>query len=345
MSYATEKKEMVIWAHRLNQKGLVAARGGNMSYRVRNNKILITAHDCYLGYLREEDILLADLSNPGVNNTAEFSSERLLHLSIYRNPKFEDIRVVLHAHPPYTTAFFNYFDKLDIFSFETKFYLGDIAVVAQDTPTVAEPGPVIRELENGNIVVLKKHGVVAIGGNFKETFSLIELLEEQAKVNLMLKNKSEMRSPKSETNSNNKNHNGQSDIGGVEKQSVKKYEMLSAEHIRKLTQVINNDTQVQGLGRKYNLTCTLAVKNQDSNQAVCFYYEQGRITKTDNSETAEFVIIGKEDVLKKVFNKEIDPFVAATQGKVKTRGDFAKMGRWYPVLVKTFELWEQAPVI
>jgi len=36
--------------------------------------------------------------------------------------------------------------------------------------------------------------------------------------------------------------------------------------------------------------------------------------------------------------------VASTQGKIKTEGDFTKMSKWYPVLVRTFQLWEEAPV-
>jgi len=76
---------------------------------------------------------------------------------------------------------------LDIFSFETKFYLGDITVIEQATPTVTEIEPVLKELENSNIVVLGRHGVVSVGEDFKEAFSLIELLEEQARVNLFIK--------------------------------------------------------------------------------------------------------------------------------------------------------------
>ena len=84
--------------------------------------------------------------------------------------------------------------------------------------------------------------------------------------------------------------------------------------------------------------------NQETNEAMRFCYEQGKITKVDDSEDAEFVIIGSPDILRKVFNRELDPFVATTQGKVKTKGDFAKMSKWYPVTVRTFKLWEQAPV-
>ncbi|MCM8792765.1 MAG: SCP2 sterol-binding domain-containing protein, partial [Candidatus Omnitrophica bacterium] len=120
--------------------------------------------------------------------------------------------------------------------------------------------------------------------------------------------------------------------------------LLSEEHIQKLIDLVNNDREAQELGKVYDLTCTLAVKNQDLNKAVCFYYEKGKIIKTDDNEYAEFVIIGREEILKKIFNRQLDPFVASTQGKVKTRGDFTKMSKWYPVLVRTFKLWEEAPV-
>jgi L-fuculose-phosphate aldolase len=97
------------------------------------------------------------------------------------------VRAVLHAHPPWTVAFFHYFDRLDIFSFEARHYLGSIKVIPQDSPTVSDTKPVSAALEHANIVVLKDHGVVSVGKDFRGPFGLIELLEEQAKVNLMMK--------------------------------------------------------------------------------------------------------------------------------------------------------------
>jgi L-fuculose-phosphate aldolase len=294
----------------------------------------VTAHDCYLGFLKEEDILLINLAGKVLQGEGELTSEQKLHLGIYN--KFDDINVVLHTHSPYTTAFFHYFDSLDIFSFETRFYLGKVNVLTQITPTVTDIAPVLKGLSNNNIVVLKNHGVVAIGRNFKETFSLIELLEEQAKVNLLVKT---IGLPKAEFSVEKVDS-----VGGQQPKILKRYKMLSKEHAQKLTDLVNNDSEVQDLGKRYDLTCTLAVKNQDTGQAMRFCYKQGRVVEVDDSDDAEFVIIGKSEILKKVFNREIDPFVATTQGKVKTKGDFAKMSKWYPVMVRTFKLWEQAPV-
>ena len=333
MQASDKKKEILYWAKLLNQRGFTSAKNGNVSMRIDEDKVLITAHGAYLGHLEEEEILLVDMEGNTLEGDRGITTEKNLHLSVYK--KFKDARVVLHAHPVHTTAFFHYFQKLDIFSFEAKIYLGEIKPIAQVTPAVTDVVPVLEALENSNIVVLNNHGVVSVGADFKEAFSLIELLDEQARVNFMVKGAQAQKT--TSLSSQEKDEDKEST-------AKKKYKLMSREHMERLTEVVNSDKEAQDLGKQYNLTCTLAIKNQDTGQVVCFDYQQGKIAKVDNNENAEFVIIGKEPILKKVFNREIEPFVASTQGKVKTRGDFAKMSKWYPVLVRTFKLWEQAPV-
>ncbi|MBN2482920.1 MAG: class II aldolase/adducin family protein [Candidatus Omnitrophica bacterium] len=333
MKCEREKKEIIYWANILYQKGLITARSGNLSCRIGPNHILITRHDCYLGHLTYDDIVSVDIDgNLIAGNESAPSSEKDLHLAVYRS--LPDIQTVVHSHSPCTTAFFHYFDTLDIFSFEAKFYLGNVRVIPQNTPTVTDIQPVVAALEANNITVLRYHGVVAIGKEFKEAVSLLELIEEQTKVNLITK---------SQAVSAGLHVQETQPILHAQRVS-KTYKMLSAAHRGRLTELVNNDEQAQALGKQYGLTCTLAVKNQDTDEVMRFCYEQGRIVRDDDCDDAEFVIIGKPEVLKKVFNKEIDPFVASTQGKVKTKGDFAKMSRWYPVMVRTFKLWEEAPV-
>ncbi|MCM8756837.1 MAG: class II aldolase/adducin family protein [Candidatus Omnitrophica bacterium] len=326
MSYSKEKKELLYWAHLLGEKNFTTGSSGNISYRIDDDRILITCHGSYLRFLEDRDILVVDKKGKLLEGESEITMERLLHLSIHS--ALPQIKAVIHAHPIYTIAFFHYFARMEIFSFEAKLYLGDIKPIPQDTPNVTDVEPVLKALENTNIVVLKNHGVVSVGEDFKKAFSLIELLEEQAKINILMRKISEK-----EINEEDRS-----------KENSYKYKLLSKEHISKLIDLVNNDNEAQQLGRKYNLTCTLAVKNQDTNCAVRFYYSLGKIINVDDSDDAEFVIIGKEEVLKKIFNRQIDPFVASTQGKVKTKGDFSKMSQWYPVLVRTFKLWEKAPV-
>jgi len=322
------KEEIIYWSRKMNERGFVTVRSGNASARAGEDKVLITGHDTYLGELAEEDILLADLGGRVLEGKGEITSEKDLHLSIYR--KFPEVKVVLHSHSPLTTAFFYYFSSLDMISFESEFYLGKVPVIEQNTPTVTDVKPVLSALETSKIAVLKRHGVVSAGEDFKEAFSLIELLEEQCGVGFYTKNLSSSDKSKEEAKPKEKN--------------TRTFKLLSSKHINALVEIVNSDEEAQSLGKKYRLTTTLAVKNQDTQEAVCFYYKDGKIEKAENTDDAEYVIIGKTDILRRVFNREIDPFVALTQGKVKTKGDFAKMSKWYPVMVRTFKLWEQAPV-
>jgi len=330
MNYIQEKQQIIYWAKLLNDKGLVTARSGNISIRTGENAA-ITAHNTYLGHLKEEDIVVVDMKGNLVCGDVAPSSERAMHLDIMK--KFKDINVVIHSHSPYSTAFFHYFDKLEIFSFEAKFYLGTVPVVAQRTPTVTDTVPVLKALEGCNIVVLGNHGVVAMGKDFKEAFSLLELLEEQAKVSFTAKAMRLVPHKPLEVENEHK-------TGG----SRPRYRLLSAEHINAMVELVNNDVEVRTMGEQMGLTCTLAVHNEDNDEIVCFYYEQGKIGSYDTNRNAEFIINGSADILKRVFNRDIDPFVASTQGKVKMKGDFARLSRWYPVMVKTFALWGKVEV-
>ncbi|MDD5080900.1 MAG: class II aldolase/adducin family protein [Candidatus Omnitrophica bacterium] len=326
--FVVEKEQIVYWSGLLNTKNLVTAKSGNVSCRVADDKVLITAHDSYLGRLEYDEIVEVDFFGKLLYGETEPSSEKELHCGIYK--KFGEHKIIIHAHAPFTTAFFHYFSELDVFSFEAEFYLGKVPVVEQATPTVTDLKPVLDALEDSNIVVLKNHGVVACGKTFKDAFGLIELLEEQCKVNIAIR--------KNEIPKADKKHSNCGDV------LCEEFELLSIKHGKKLQDLINSDDKAQELGEKHDMTCSFAVKDQETGKLVRFVYEHGKIMDVDDSEQAEFMIIGSTENLKKVFNREISPFTAITQGKVKAKGSFIKMSRWFPVMKRTFELWERVKV-
>lgn len=326
-----ERKDIIFWSGLLHQKDLLSAGSGNVSCRSEDGQHLyMTAHHSYLGFLEEGDVIKTDMSGTVVEGMREVTSEKLLHTSIYK--AFPETRVVLHAHSPFTVAYFNEHEDIEYISFECKFYLGKIPVVPQDTPTVTDAQPVLEALSQNKIIVLRNHGVVAMAKEFKEAYSLIELLEQQCYVKILT---AKVPVPASVV--------AASATSAPEKPVA--YELFSEEHMKRVTDLVNHDKQNLELGKKYNLTTTLAVKNITSGLIWCFHYQQGRITKCDHHEAAEFIITAPEDIWKKIFNRQIDPFVASTQGIIKLKGDFNKMSAWFPVFERTFKLWEQAPVL
>jgi putative sterol carrier protein len=202
------------------------------------------------------------------------------------------------------------------------------------TPTVTDLKPVIEALKANNVVVLKNHGVLAMGKNLFDCFLLIQCLEESVK-----------------TDAISRIYAGQVSEGvfSAAKKDVciggaKKYKLFSKEQIDEIVRLVNSDEQLKKLGESTNMTMQLAVKLDETAQVYCFEFEKGHIKNTSNNENAEFVVSAPEKIWRAVFAREIDPFVATTQKKMILKGDFGKISKWYAPCSRLFELWSQVSV-
>ncbi|MDD5654565.1 MAG: class II aldolase/adducin family protein, partial [Candidatus Omnitrophica bacterium] len=79
------KEEMIKVGRRLYDAGLAVANSGNISARLNDEDILITATGTHLGSLKDSDIVVVNLF--GANDFADKkpSSELPLHSLIYKN--------------------------------------------------------------------------------------------------------------------------------------------------------------------------------------------------------------------------------------------------------------------
>jgi L-fuculose-phosphate aldolase len=328
MSHEKEKQEIIFWGAQLYHRGINYGRSGNISRQV-GDRILITAHESYLGFLQEDDILTIDKEGNTVEGDKEPTSEKSLHLSIYQ--QFPQKNVVIHVHPPHTVHYFHYHDTLIPITLEEGVYLGKVKAITQQTPTITDLASTHQALGNNDIVVIKDHGVVAIGEDFQYAFSLIELLEVNARVHLIT-----MGSPARDAREEERNRT---------KKISKKYKLFSREHIAALVEVINNDDDAQSLGKEYDLTTVVCTKVTDAEEVFSFRYELGKIVAVTYSEdNADFMFSGAHGTWKKIFAGDLDPFVAKTQGKIKLKGDFNRLSRWFPVFDRTFSLWRELPL-
>jgi L-fuculose-phosphate aldolase len=335
-------------------KGLVTGFNGNISARVDANTLLITATGTCLGFLKQEDIVTINVAGEVIGGIGKASSEKLMHTEIYKN--FPQIQAVVHTHPTYTNGFFLANGSFTPKTFEAKFYLGEVKSIEQTTPSVTDAAPVINELKANNIVVLRNHGVVAMGPDLFHAFVLIQELEEQVKMDLVSIHYQAVPT---------RGHFAEAPIGdrkvspstlpsdsasNVKASQVnpltqsKKYKLFSKEQIEEIVRLVNGDAQMQELGSKTAMNMDLAVCLQETGDIYSFKFENGRITKTGNDAQAEFLITANESIWRAVFNREIDPFVATTQKKMNLRGDFARISKWYAPCSRIFQLWTQVPV-
>ena len=339
------KTNIIAIGRLLWEKDLVSGLNGNISARVEEDTILLTAHSTCLGLLHEKDILTMKLDGQ-LLEPGSVSTEKLLHTEVYKN--FPQILAVIHTHTTYTNAYFLKHERFMPTTFEAKFYLGEVKSIEQETPSVTHAFPVIQTLKNNNIAVLRNHGVVAMGKDLFDCFLLIQGLEDAVKIDALSRlyethnhpapSKGKLRPTKGKTLST------ASKISSKTSASQKKYKLFSDDQIKEIVRLVNEDSQLKDLGEKTKMTMDLAVKLNETGDIYSFCFQNGRITRVGQDANAEFLISAPENVWRSVFNREIDPFVATTQKKMNLRGDFAKISKWYAPCSRIFELWQSVPL-
>ena len=324
------KNNIIAIGRLLWEKNLVTGLNGNISRRVDDETIVLTGRGTCLGLLQEKDILHMRLDGE-ILEEGNVSSEKLLHTEIYKN--FPETTAIVHTHTTYTNAYFLQNESLTPQIFESKLYLGNIQSVEQNSPSVTDATPVIEALKNNNITVLRNHGVVAKGGELFDCFLLIQALEEAVMIDAIsrLYAKDAERKPQKKEQKSDATE-------------TKKYKLFSQEQIDNIVKIINGDNQMKELGAKTKMTMDLAVQLEETGLTYSFSFEDGRVAKVGNDSEAEFLICAPENIWRAVFNREIDPFVATTQKKMRLDGDFAKISKWYAPCSRIFELWGAVPI-
>jgi L-fuculose-phosphate aldolase len=324
------KLEIIQVGKRLYAAGLAVAKSGNLSAKLDAENILITASGTALGQLKENDIVKVSLADGKAEGGLVPSSELPLHSLVYKN---FPAKVVVHCHPPLINGYFAVAKTLKAMSFETKFYLGEVPVIPQQTPTVTDPDPVIAALKTNSLVVLKSHGTVAIADKFEEALSITEALEEAVKSAALARifDKDAL-----------------DELDAALKDDLKRnepvYEMFSHQHIQAIVDLVNKDEFIAQKGKELDLTVKLAIKLDGSGEVFKFNFEKGKIVKLDTDAEAPFVISAPASVWEQVFLGKLDSFVAVTQGKMKLSGQLGQLSKWYVPFSRLFAIFKEVKI-
>jgi L-fuculose-phosphate aldolase len=175
----TTKEQIIEIGQLLWEKNLASGLNGNISARRDEQSYWITGRGTCLGRLQQKDILAVSLQGEVVDE-GQPSSEKFMHTEVYRH--FSETQAVIHTHLTFASGYFNVNDTLMPSTFESRLYLGEIRALEQSTPTVTNVAPVIKALKKNNIIMLKRHGALAMGQSLFDCFLLIQCLEESVKM-------------------------------------------------------------------------------------------------------------------------------------------------------------------
>ena len=323
--------EMIRWGKLLFERRLISGWGGNLSCRITESNFLITGQHAPLGFLTPEDIVELDAEAKPVKKAQRPSSETPMHMAIYAGT---DAQTIVHVHPPLVLAFSLNHDSFAPLSFEEKYTIGEVAIIAQDTPTVTRPEKVVEALKYSPVAIIKGHGTVAIGKNFQEAFLFTDLLEEAVRCQFfkagVITSQPELAKPPQAAPANTSNE---------------KYELFSQAHMRALVDSANGDADFRQFGRDTGLTTSLTLHMEEGDVAWTVKFTGGEIVDLAQCANGEFLISGAVEWWKAVFSNKIDAFLATQQGKLKLqRGELAQLSRWYKPFQRAFALWQTIPV-
>jgi L-fuculose-phosphate aldolase len=329
---AKPESEMIRWGKLLFERRLISGWGGNLSCRVGKNDFLITGQHAPLGFLAPKDLVRLKSDGKPARQGRRASSETPMHLAVYDGT---DAQAIVHVHPPMVLAFSLTHDSFAPVSYEEKYTIGKVSVIAQDTPTVTKPEEVVEALKYNPVVIIKGHGTVAIGKNFQEAFLYTDLLEEAVQCQFFIE---------------------KAEIAGAASTSARpeqlartapgeRFALFSKEHMQALVDSANQDSQFRAHGADTALTTSLTLHLEETNDAWTVRYLNGEITELLPSAGGEFMISGKVEWWEAVFRARIDPFLATQQGKLKLkRGELAQLSRWYKPFQRAFALWQTIPI-
>ncbi|MBN1552879.1 class II aldolase/adducin family protein [bacterium] len=176
------KKQIIDIGKLTYNRGFVAANDGNISARLDDNRIVITPTGVSKGALSPETLVICDMSGKALSSEGKPSSEILMHLKVYQLRK--DIFGIVHAHPPYATAFGIAGIPLSQAVLpEVIMTLGAIPLVKYGTPgTQALSEPLTDFLPNHDAFILQNHGALAIGKDLQTAYFRMETLEHFAHI-------------------------------------------------------------------------------------------------------------------------------------------------------------------
>lgn len=176
-------KKIIAVAKQLHAKNFLAAADGNISFRLSDNEILITPAGKPKALLEPEDLAIISLDNQIISGNP--SSERLMHLAIYRECSLA--RYVIHAHPPKAIALTIAHPELSELPAESLSELilaaGRVPIVPFARPGTQAMGDVLKPyLPECRILILARHGALTWGEDLQEALNGMERLEHTAEI-------------------------------------------------------------------------------------------------------------------------------------------------------------------
>ena len=160
------------------RRGLVRCSSGNLSWRVDEDRMLVTASRTWMGRLRADDVALCRIADGYLLDGPDPTVEINLHARVLQTRP--DVDVVMHFQSPCATTLacrdtgpINYYVIPEI-----PYYIGPVARVPYLSPGSPElADAVTRAMHAHDLVVMANHGQVTAARDFDDAIQNAEFFE------------------------------------------------------------------------------------------------------------------------------------------------------------------------
>ena len=184
------KKNLAQFSRLSYDRGLVAARGGNLSIRIPGTeRVLITPSGISLKDITPEIIIEVDIHGNLLRGKKNLkpSKETPFHTSIYRIRS--DVMAIAHVHPPFSTALSLKDKPFPLLTAPGMVNLVKVPIVEFALMGTKELCDYVSEAARQNMEVkallLKGHGIIGMGPDIASAYYIADLVEDNAKVALL----------------------------------------------------------------------------------------------------------------------------------------------------------------
>ncbi len=175
------EKEIIEYGKLCGVKNFTPGYSGNISARYKKG-LLITASGSSNGYLKKGQIVYTDFDGNSLEKGKKPSSEKFLHIEIYKQRP--DINYIIHVHAPYLSSFASAGkDLMSPIMAENVFYFGGIPLAEYALPSTKElVDNTIKFFDKYDAVLMANHGFIVGAKTIEDAYLKLELAESYAQV-------------------------------------------------------------------------------------------------------------------------------------------------------------------
>ena len=174
-------EEIVKCGKLCGEKNFTPGYSGNISARYEAG-MLITVSGSANGYLSQSDVVYTDFSGNSLEEDKKPSSEKFLHIEIYK--KRPEINYIIHVHAPYLSSFASAGkDLMAPIMAENVFYFGGIPLAKYALPSSMElVKNTVKYFDKFDAVLMANHGFIIGSNTMRDAYLKLELAESYAQV-------------------------------------------------------------------------------------------------------------------------------------------------------------------